>query len=130
MKLSDVRFREDVGWELQCKDCHRRTRGASYWPITHEFWNPKNMARCRSCQKELKRQRERENESRKVYMAAYRIIARDAIAITQREYDRTHAERVRLNGAVYRLRHRDEVNAKARARYHRRMAALRQGKAA
>lgn len=44
-----VRWRLDVGWEMRCSAC-RLAKKAAWWPLTHEFWNPrKGMSRCRAC---------------------------------------------------------------------------------
>ena len=53
-----VRFREDVGWELRCEGCAYRRNQVSYWPLTHEFWDPdRGMGRCRACWNERLRTR-------------------------------------------------------------------------
>ena len=42
--MTGVRFRADTGWEGKCDAC------ATYWPLTDEFWYPRQgCRRCRAC---------------------------------------------------------------------------------
>ena len=44
-----IHYNPETGWELRCEVCSH-DRQQSYWPLTLEFWNPKQgMSRCRAC---------------------------------------------------------------------------------
>lgn len=57
--FSGVRWREDVGWELRCEGCFLKGQGTTYWPLTFEFWEPRNMKRCRACHKDYQAARKK-----------------------------------------------------------------------
>lgn len=42
-------------WLLKCDDCERYGRVRCYWPLVIDFWNPRSMQRCRTCNLERKR---------------------------------------------------------------------------
>lgn len=98
-----VRWREDVGWEMRCLECARKGK-ASFWPLTFEFWAPKQgMTRCRGCQKEHRRDLER------IRYAG----------------DRAYRELRKWQAARYRSETREYLNAKRRYYYWRNKAAAR-----
>ena len=114
--MSSVRHRVDVGWELRCEDCHRK-RVAAWWPLTSEYWNEHNMARCRACN--LERKRAREKTYRRPYMVRYRVEARSAIAIKNRLYYESNRERLNAYNREYREANRARILEQQRARYAR-----------
>lgn len=97
-----VRWRADVGWEMRCDECAAAKRSASYWPISHEFWDVRRgLWRCRACWVAYTRDRRRQGK-----YSAQR-------AAKTREYQREWAARKRQQ-----LR-----EAEGRQRYERRKAA-------
>jgi hypothetical protein len=44
---SGVRFR-DGEFELRCSECAVEGGVTAYWPITTEFWDPRNLTACRA----------------------------------------------------------------------------------
>jgi hypothetical protein len=34
---------------MYCEDCDTEKTGATFWPLTEEFWDKNNMQRCRAC---------------------------------------------------------------------------------
>lgn len=77
---------ETQAWELRCDDCVRYGRGATYWPLTQEFWSPRaGVARCRACWAEKKRRDERERKRLK----------REEILEANRRYYRENHELLR-----------------------------------
>ena len=73
-----VRWRPDVGWELQCDNC------LDYWPLAEpgEFWMPaRTMQRCLACIRVVDRVRARDARRDDTYRArgnSYRLIKRQA----------------------------------------------------
>lgn len=120
--MSTVRYRTDVGWEMRCDDCRHR-HIASFWPLTMEFWNPRNLARCRACHRERKNAYERASESKREYLRRYRPACRGAIAIKNAAYYAANRERLLAYERAYRARNRDRILAQQRARYAGRRAA-------
>lgn len=64
-KARGVRWNEELEcFEMKCESCFaRRGRhpGGSYWPLTLEFWDPREgLQRCRACIAEDKRNKEKE----------------------------------------------------------------------
>ncbi len=96
-------------------------RTACWWPLTFEYWNPHNMARCRACNLDLKRAREK--TYRRPYMKRYRTEAKAAIAIKNRMYYEENRERINAYSRDYRVKNSDHVRAMQRARYARQKAA-------
>ncbi len=65
--MNGVHWREDTGWEGKCNDC------ATYWPLTHEFWYPRQgTARCRACVNERQRRGARRARASMIDLAAIR----------------------------------------------------------
>ena len=102
----DVRFREE--FELRCTMCQ------DWWPITTEFWQPKNgMQRCKACWREYHRIKQRvysaderhrlathyrnrinyaeHREARRAANHAWKMANRERVA----EYNRAYRERKR-----------------------------------
>lgn len=47
-----VRWNADTdSFELWCPECERHGGGATFWPLTLEFWEPGRMQRCRACER-------------------------------------------------------------------------------
>ena len=110
----NVRWREDVGFELRCEVCSYRKQ-ACYWPLTSEFWVVnKGLSRCRSCWNEYENgRRMRKNISA--------IAKKNA---ERREYSRTWRQRRREYNRVWMQNKRErERIAEGRERYERRKAA-------
>ena len=104
-----VMFDKDMGeWLAQCKDCAKDGR-RSYWPLNVTFFEPRLGAqRCRACH----------NTRRRLARRA----AMDAKQKQRDYYRRNHAHRLDWVHQ-YRDAHRDEINAKRRAAYARKVAA-------
>jgi hypothetical protein len=116
-----IRYREDVGWEYRCESCALNGK-ASFWPLTSEFWDPRQgMLRCRSCIAAYNQDRRRAVEAAKSpeekasYLAAKRIEYqrhRAAALILQREQyrqamaDPVRRERMRTLGRERNRRYR------------------------
>lgn len=114
----NVRFRPDVGWEMRCDDC-RSKRAAMYWPLTHDYWNARNMTRCRACHRDRKNAYERASTSRKAYLARYREREREAIEINGRAYYDVNREALLAYNREYRAKNADRIRQKQRERYAR-----------
>lgn len=110
------------GPELRCANCSERGGVTAFWPITEEFWNPRNLKRCKACNLALKRQK-----AKAAYWAdpeTHRRLAHD--------YYRRHAKVIRLKqrarhaqnpaadwerSKAYQEAHRDALRAYRRAYY-------------
>lgn len=93
------------GPELRCTNCASRGGVTSYWPLTEEFWNPRNLARCKGCNLAKKRQ-----AAKAAYWAdpeTHRHLAR--------RYYRQHAKVLQLKGRVRHAENRDKDNARSKA---------------
>jgi hypothetical protein len=100
-----IRFFPDTGWELRCETCSH-DREQSYWPLTLEFWNPKQgMTRCRACWTALARDRRRAGRGGHRLSVA----ARQESLLRTRAYQREWAARKRA----------DQRAAEGRRRYER-----------
>lgn len=142
-RRSGVRWREE-GWEIRCDDCAKTGHLTSYWPLTDEFWDRHNMARCRACHLARRRRKDHEtywkNEVRRAQKAEdsrlYRVEAAEAIRIKRRTEDHRARDRrgsslrywadpdaKRAKARAYYRRNRDEIVAKRRERYHKDKAA-------
>lgn len=124
MRVSGVRWREDTGFELRCETCAQDGGQTTYWPLTLEFWNPRDSMRfCRACLSRRRRVRERarshadpEYRARKRADALYQ---REAKRVYQREYRRQNAARLGEYNRLWYAANRDRINARRREQYRR-----------
>ena len=112
-----VRWRDDT-WEHKCHDCVGKGSG-HWWPLTSEFWDRRNMARCRACTRELKRIRERHSPRKREYIAQWRREAAHAIALYNRDYYEANRDRILAQVADYAERNEDRIRARRQERYRR-----------
>jgi hypothetical protein len=120
--MGTVRWRDD-GWEHKCADCKGKGSG-EWWPLTEEFWNTANMARCKACSRELKRIRETKSTRKRDYIAQWRRDAAHAIALYNRDYYEANRERILEQVADYAQRNEERIRAKRRERYQRQREAI------
>lgn len=96
-----VRWRPDTGFEMKCPDC---PTDANWWPITPEFWYPRNLLRCRACLAELRRQEAKaaywkDPEKERARVSAYQKANPETRRIKQRQ---RNAERPEIRQAAAR----------------------------
>ena len=110
-----VRFRDDVGFEMQCLHCD------SYWPISLEFWSPSASLRlCRVCVLSLRRRnrirrsshtkqrrwslanRERINAQRRARRASWPEERRQADRVRAQAWREAHREELRIYNRLWR----------------------------
>ena len=104
----EVRYRED-SFELRCHMCD------DWWPITTEFWQPKNgMQRCRACWREY----HRIHEANRNALEATRLVKNYKGRVRYAEH---RTERLAYNRA-WKAANRERVAA-YNAEYRRRRAA-------
>lgn len=120
--MNNVRWSED-GWQMRCPDCPARV-SPRWWPLTEEFWDRRNLARCRACNRELKRARDRASERRRDYIRSWRREAVHAIALYNRDYYEANKDRILAQVADYAERNRERIAAKRRERYLRKREEL------
>ena len=114
---SSVRWNKAEGWfELRCDSCASSGGTSAYWPLTvdekgrPEFWATYNgLRKCRACVNTQRRRARHQTP--------------DERRAAQRRYYRENHERRISWVHQYRDAHRDEINAKRRAAYARRVAA-------
>jgi len=116
--ISTVRLRDGV-WEYRCRDCSKKG-GVIWWPLTDEFWNPRNLTRCRACHKELRDKYNRARPSDPEYMRRYREETKEARAIKQAMYYQAHRQESLEYHRAYRRVKKDRLNQLARERHARR----------
>lgn len=88
-------------WILKCDSCVLKRNTKVYWPLSHEFWDKRTMQRCRACELERKRIREKKKRiddedyamRERARRAEYLIRNRDDIRVTRRFYARTYRAR-------------------------------------
>lgn len=87
--------REEECFTAKCNRCAAINQTRCYWPLTLEFWNPSSMQRCRACNADLKRIKQRvyagtpeQRAKARVYARTYYHENRDAVRVKQREYKR------------------------------------------
>lgn len=138
----NIRYREGT-FEMRCGGCMAGAGGNRFWPLTEEFWNPRNLQRCRACL--LIRKRE---NARAIYYrdkariqadrAKYYALNRDVILLKKRaryeenrlekiaanaRYAQANAERIRLYRKVYYAENRDRILRLEKERRARKAAA-------
>lgn len=126
-----IRWREDTGWELRCPDCMASRHGTTYWPLTDEFWDKRNMKRCRACHRTQNRKWERAQyekrgsryHKRRAYVAQYRKDARRAKQVYMDAYYWQDPEKQRAKARAHYAANRDDILARRRARLHAAKAA-------
>lgn len=122
---SGVRWREDVGYELRCRDCR------TYWPLSDEWWSRRNFSRCKACAQRHKNALDRARYARdpeararrRQYLAAYRRDARRAKSLYQFERYWSDPDAARKVARDRYYRDRDAILERKRARYADRKAA-------
>lgn len=94
---------------LKCDDCAANGKTA-YWPLTvdevtgqPEYWNPRTMQRCRACDADQRRRKERERtrnnpelrEARRIAAKQYYCENKDVISMKHSEYMRGYRRRMK-----------------------------------
>lgn len=102
-------------FEARCSDCKDKKQ-ACYWPITREFWDPRNLQRCRACNKDRRRKIE-VSSYRRLYQAEYRRQTAEVQAFKSREYYAANRDEVKARNRVYYEAHRETILERARERY-------------
>lgn len=120
-----VRWRLE-GFEMQCPTCALRAGGATYWPLTPEFWNPRNLARCRACILIDKRQQAKARywadpeTHRQIAIDYYRANQR-VVTLKKRHYHATHKANDNARSKAWREQideaQREAIRASRRAYY-------------
>jgi hypothetical protein len=106
---ANVRWSDDTdGWELRCESCVANGQTACYWPLTDEFWNRREMVRCRACNRSKKNARDRARGRTAAVIARVRLYRDEAREIINFKERLRYAER------------REQINARRRARYDQR----------
>lgn len=99
---ANVRWSEDTqGFEMYCPDCDHFNYGATFWPLTLEYWEPGRLQRCRACNRALTARRIRERRKADPEWYA-RMLAetRDAKRAKNYIYNRTYRERRKAREAA------------------------------
>ena len=93
---------------LRCSECAAKGRNA-YWPLTLEFWNPKDgLQRCRACSRERRR-------------LQHAATVEDKRRKQRDYYARTKADRLAARKRRYQ-RDNEEINRKRREKYAAKVA--------
>lgn len=120
-----VRYREDVGWEMRCGDCMKRSGSTHYWPLDDEFWDKRNLQRCRACHQHRRNQQDREKywsdvawrEQRKASAKRTRDEDKSTVQVKRAARYAANIDEERARKRADYQAHRDARLAQSRERY-------------
>ena len=97
-----VRWNEDTqSFEMWCPDCDKYEHGATFWPLTLEFWHPGRLQRCRACERAGKARRiAARRKADPEWYARMLAETRDAKRAKNYIYNRTYRERRKAREAA------------------------------
>lgn len=119
--MTNVRYREDVGWEMRCEDCKTKDgTGGFYWPLLPygEFWG-KCLSRCVACERARIRRHRRRTKGRSPDPVSAADSRRNAAAKARIRYYRNREVILARHRAKY-AADSDRILAERRRRYHAR----------
>jgi len=113
--------------QMQCPDCAAAGGLTSYWPLTSEFWDRRNMSRCRACNLARKRRKAHEAywadpETERQRAAEYSRKHHALILLKKRLRYAEDPAKDNARSREYREANRDARRAYARAYYARNRA--------
>lgn len=116
-----VRFREGTP-EMRCGSCAAGSGVSCYWPITTEFWNPRNMTACRACLLIRKRLQAKaaywaDPETHRTRARLYHEAQQKVILLKKRARYAEDPAKANAATAAYRIAHRDALRAYRKAYY-------------
>lgn len=120
-RRSYLRYREDVGMESRCQECH------TYWPLTPEFWDMKSFVRCSACWRKYRRAKDRARywsdesvrERLREYQKAYRAESKHAKRLANQDRYWSDPQRERAKAQLYYWENRERILAYKKERYQR-----------
>lgn len=121
IKASHVRWSPD-GPEMRCDECADKGGVAAYWPLTPQFWDPRNVQRCRACNLGRKRAKAKakywaDPETHRQRAIEYHELHRRVIQLKKRARYAEDPETYNVRSREYRAANVEMLRAYRRAYY-------------